>query len=244
MKRVKIVSVVFLSFFLLTSVVVYGDNLVKSIQVTYRNISILVNGKIVPSEQEPFIYQGRTFVPLRTIGEAVNKTVDWDNAKNQVSITDKPTEADQNFLSFPIHKIGERIEAYPYAITVKKVTILPKQHLGGNISIDLTLENISKKTLAFNEFSAFCLFDRNGQKYRFCNQLGLYKEKNINNASSALLSGAIDSKAEVKFSNIEDYLNKSLIFVFEPNLMWLDSKYPPIEESNVFVAIDLGKIVE
>ena len=86
MKKIKIVFAVFLSFVILGSAVVFGASITKSIQVTYRNISILVNGKIVPSEQEPFIYQGRTFVPLRTIGEAVNKTVEWDNAKNQISI--------------------------------------------------------------------------------------------------------------------------------------------------------------
>lgn len=78
----------FLSFLLLTSAYVYGENIVKSIQVTYRNISIQVNGKLLPSEQEPFIYQGRTFVPLRTIGEAVNKTVEWNNTKNQIKILD------------------------------------------------------------------------------------------------------------------------------------------------------------
>jgi hypothetical protein len=88
MKRVKIVSVVFLSFLLLTSAIIYGENLTKSIQVTYRNISILVNGKIVPSEQEPFIFEGRTFVPLRTIGEALNKKVEWDNVKSQIKISE------------------------------------------------------------------------------------------------------------------------------------------------------------
>lgn len=88
MKRLNIVSACVLSFLFLTSAVVYGENLVKSIKVTYRNISILVNGKMISSEQEPFIYQGRTFVPLRTIGEAVNKKVVWDNAKNQVVFSD------------------------------------------------------------------------------------------------------------------------------------------------------------
>lgn len=88
MKKIKLVFAVFLSIIILGSVYVYGENIGKSIHVTYRNISILVNGKIVPSEQEPFIYQGRTFVPLRTIGEAVNKTVEWDNAKNQIKISD------------------------------------------------------------------------------------------------------------------------------------------------------------
>lgn len=77
MRSIKKILILVVSFFVLGIVVVYGDNITKTIQVTYRNISIQVNGKIIPSEQEPFIYQGRTFVPLRTIGEAVNKKVEW-----------------------------------------------------------------------------------------------------------------------------------------------------------------------
>jgi hypothetical protein len=88
MKKIKIVFAVFLSIMILGSALVFGATITKTIQAAYRNISIQVNGKEVVSEQEPFIYQGRTFVPLRTIGEVVNKTVEWDNAKNQIKISD------------------------------------------------------------------------------------------------------------------------------------------------------------
>jgi len=89
MKKLKVVSAIFLCFVLLSSTLfVYGANMLKNISVAYRNITIQINGKLVPSEQEPFIYAGRTFVPLRTIGDAFNKKVDWDNAKNQITISD------------------------------------------------------------------------------------------------------------------------------------------------------------
>jgi len=103
MKKTKIFLVVLLSLFIFTAVTVYGDNITKTIQVTYRNISILANGKQIQSEQEPFIYQGHTFVPLKTIGEALNKKIDWDNVKNQVVITDQvnpnPTVRMDSFYS-------------------------------------------------------------------------------------------------------------------------------------------------
>jgi hypothetical protein len=93
MKRFKFASVVFLSFILLSSTIfVYGANMLKTISVAYRNITIQINGKLIPSEQEPFIYAGRTFVPLRTIGDAFNKKVDWDNSKNQITISDPEAE--------------------------------------------------------------------------------------------------------------------------------------------------------
>jgi hypothetical protein len=126
MKRIKIVCVVFLTFIILGSIYVYGENITKSIQVTYRNISILVNGKIVPSEQEPFIYQGRTFVPLRTIGEAVNKTVEWDNAKNQIIVSD------------PVNKVV-RLGSY-----IELLNYLPDHFQYTKTDDKLTLDEINK----------------------------------------------------------------------------------------------------
>ena len=89
MRIFKQVCTLVISFFVFGLIVVYGDTISKTIQVTYRNISILVKGKPIQSEQEPFIYEGRIFAPLRTIAEAVNKNIEWDNEKNQVNITDK-----------------------------------------------------------------------------------------------------------------------------------------------------------
>jgi len=145
MKKGKIVFAVFLSFVILGSAYVYGENIGKSIQVTYRNISILVNGKIVPSEQEPFIYQGRTFVPLRTIGEAVNKKVEWDNIKNQVTITDivksNPYLKLDSFYSL-LHYFPEHYQVVPsnekptLEDIVKYEEFIPKGYGKGKVSSD------------------------------------------------------------------------------------------------------------
>ena len=52
----------------------------EMIEVFYRNIGIRVHGSNIPiaPENEPFIYQGRTYVPLRLISEALGYDVDWD----------------------------------------------------------------------------------------------------------------------------------------------------------------------
>jgi hypothetical protein len=64
------------------------------IQVTYRNISILVNGKQIQSDKEPAS------------------------------------------LCFPIHKIGEKVIAYPYAITLKRVIMGKKMLLADNLKLN------------------------------------------------------------------------------------------------------------
>jgi hypothetical protein len=120
MKTLKFVFAVFLSIIAIGSALVYGENIVKTIQVTYRNISIQVNGKMVPSEQEPFIYQGRTFVPLRTIGEALGKTVEWDNGKNQVVINDAVDNLTR--LSSYYELLSYLPDHYKYSISSEKLT--------------------------------------------------------------------------------------------------------------------------
>lgn len=58
----------------------------KTIDVTYRNIKIVVNGKRVYPDQEPFIYKGRTFVPIRFVSEGLGQKVGWDNSTSTVYI--------------------------------------------------------------------------------------------------------------------------------------------------------------
>lgn len=59
-----------------------------SVDITYRNIQITVNGDrvAVPAENEPFIYQNRTYVPLRVVSEALGYDVDWDGDTSTVII--------------------------------------------------------------------------------------------------------------------------------------------------------------
>jgi len=58
----------------------------QQIKVSYRNIKMVVDGKTISSDTEPFIYEGRTFVPLRAISEAFGKDVVWDAATYTVKI--------------------------------------------------------------------------------------------------------------------------------------------------------------
>lgn len=51
----------------------------KSILAEYSNIKMVVEGKLVQSELEPFLYDGRVYVPLRFAAEAMGKEVGWEN---------------------------------------------------------------------------------------------------------------------------------------------------------------------
>lgn len=235
MKKIIILSIVFLSIVIFGSAVVFGESITKSIQVTYRNITILVNGSVISSEREPFIYQDRTFVSLRTIGEAVNKTVEWDNEKNQVIITNKQNETDQNFLCLPVHKMGERVEAYPYAVTITKTYHGNTDKLGIKfnddlIFVDVILENISEYSLDIALSMPFSLWDKNSGKIVLLNQYylnSLQLPPNYVSTSNAYLSQKIT----------DEMRNRQLVLVFSPIADGYKDKF-----SNVFLAFDLGKI--
>ena len=122
-KKAVLILALCLIFSSFTLPMVYGESITKMIQVTYRNITLWVNGKLIPSEQEPFVYEGRTFVPLRTIAEALDKEVNWNNAENKVLITDK---ASPRTMNIPIHSLGERVVTEPFAITIREAYVSEK----------------------------------------------------------------------------------------------------------------------
>jgi len=122
-KKAVLILALCLIFCSFTLPMVYGEVITKMIQVTYRNISLWVNGKLIPSEQEPFVYEGRTFVPLRTIAEALDKEVNWNNTENKVLITDK---ASPRTMNIPIHSLGERFTSERFEISVLEAYISDK----------------------------------------------------------------------------------------------------------------------
>ena len=86
----KIILIILVVALFLTSVnIILASSGNKTITITYRNISIYINGvKKVPSN-EPFIYNSSTYVPLRFVSEALDKEVKWDGTTNRIDINDK-----------------------------------------------------------------------------------------------------------------------------------------------------------
>ncbi len=67
-----------------------------NIPVQYNNIKVLVDGKELRTEKEPFLYDGTTYLPLRAVAEAVGKEVSWDSATKTAALSggreEPPTE--------------------------------------------------------------------------------------------------------------------------------------------------------
>jgi hypothetical protein len=53
------------------------------------SISALVNDKLITLNAAPYIDNGRTYVPVRFVSEALGAAVDWDKTTKTVKITNK-----------------------------------------------------------------------------------------------------------------------------------------------------------
>lgn len=92
----------------------------ETINVFYRNIKIRVRGAAIPTLEEPFIYQGQVYVPLRVAAEALGQRVDWDSATSTVIIGETP---DTVYLS--------SLEAYHQAGVLVKYDLEAPIKMGG-----------------------------------------------------------------------------------------------------------------
>lgn len=70
----------------------FAANGLVNIAVNYDTVKhIVINHEEVtpPAGEEPFEYNGRTYVPLRFVTETMGKHVKWDGETGTVSITNK-----------------------------------------------------------------------------------------------------------------------------------------------------------
>lgn len=95
-KRNKVVAVVSVLCLMAGSAVAAGSVTTKMIEAQYMGISLVVDGSVVTPKDasgqtvEPFIYNGTTYLPVRAVGEAMGKTVEWDQNTKTVYVGPRP----------------------------------------------------------------------------------------------------------------------------------------------------------
>ncbi len=91
MRKKKLILYV-LALLLLTggSAVGQGKWIKKKINVFYNNLTVYIDGQQLDTLVEPFIYEGHTMVPLRALGEALGKSVAWDEENGRIIIGEAP----------------------------------------------------------------------------------------------------------------------------------------------------------
>lgn len=100
MKKKFIAVLLSLAVVLLAAGIAEAAMATRQISAVYQNMILYVNGKAVSvqPDEEPFIYNGRTFVPIRVVAEALNQKVEWVDAIKSVKISGA-VQTDENLLA-------------------------------------------------------------------------------------------------------------------------------------------------
>jgi len=94
-KRIQVVVIGVIATVLLFGSVAAAASRTESISVIFRDIKIVIDGEeFIPEDingntVEPFIHNGTTYLPVRAVGQALDREVTWDSNANTVHIDRK-----------------------------------------------------------------------------------------------------------------------------------------------------------
>lgn len=100
-KRIQGIVIGIIIGIMVSGVVTFAKTGTEALNAWYSNIKICIDGEyITPTDAngntvEPFTVNGTTYLPVRAIGNALGKTVDWDNNTKTVFLGEKP----ENYVS-------------------------------------------------------------------------------------------------------------------------------------------------
>ena len=87
---------------LMIAVPVFAREAQQTITVHFNNIRIAIDGQRVQTENEPFVFQGRTYLPVRDVANAMGYDVTWEDSTNTVHLTSR---TNQNAVpNYPAHQ--------------------------------------------------------------------------------------------------------------------------------------------
>ena len=97
---------------LVITIPVYAKIGLENIAVTYSNIKIFIDGVEKAPSDEPFILNGRTYVPLRFISESLGKEVAWEESINTIYIGALPDNSNANNSKSKVTNFISEIKDY------------------------------------------------------------------------------------------------------------------------------------
>jgi hypothetical protein len=105
-------------------------------------IPMTLNGKIIPTQVEPFIdSNNRTLVPVRAVSENLGATVAWDGANKTVTITKDSTVLKLQIDSKTITVNGAAKEMDTAAVLVNGSTFVPIRPIAENLGYTVGYDN-------------------------------------------------------------------------------------------------------
>ena len=114
------------------------------INVDNSLVSVKINGNNVEFDQIPLIINGRTLAPLRAIFEALDATVDWDDATKTVTSTKGNTVISMTIGNNEMSKNGEAIALDVAPQIVGGRTLVPVRAIAESFNCDVSWDAETK----------------------------------------------------------------------------------------------------
>ncbi len=94
---------------------------------SYANLNpeIYVDGNILTSAEGPFIENGRTYVPLRAVGESLGAQITWDEEKHVATALKNDILTEFSVSEKAIFQNGERVDVESHPVIVKDRMYVP-----------------------------------------------------------------------------------------------------------------------
>lgn len=102
----KRITILLIGLILLLSVTSFAGGYFKRIDVLINETKIEIDGAITELDTEPFIYNDRTFIPLRAVAEGLGCEVKYDDKANKVIINKYKDFPESDYLNGEIFVYG------------------------------------------------------------------------------------------------------------------------------------------
>ncbi len=191
------------------SLCVYADG--EAMIKIYYNVKDIVINKVskMPEEEKPFIYNGRTYVPLRYIAENLGYEVDWDYETSSVLIGETEKENSvypgekPNGIDYMNYQEGHTFNSFRYGYN----TSIIKDNVGNEFDsyILMYIDDITTNDSAWN----YLEFPLNEEYEYFKGVLGLTNEYK-NTEDVVMVEIHIDEKLEKKYTFMSGSMPKEI----------------------------------
>lgn len=120
-----------------TTAALASGTIQRTITANYMGIRIIVDGKeVTPTDAsgkvvEPFIADGTTYLPVRAVGAALGKEVEWDGANRIVYIGQKPGAATSWMRLLPPYQVSEYASIYDGSDPKETFAVAGVEHTEG-----------------------------------------------------------------------------------------------------------------
>lgn len=135
--------------FILTATV-FSSHL-PTVDANYAPVKVLVNGKVLTSDVNPFIENSRTYVPLRFVAEAFQAKVVWDPMNKNVTVSHRQDKLVYTIGSSTYTHNGNKKSMDVPAKIVNGRTFIPIRFIADPLNFEVNWNGSTKTVSISNE---------------------------------------------------------------------------------------------